>query len=91
MSKPKPPHDFDENPEWTEEDFRLARPADEMFDAERVALLVRQPGRPKGSTKADAKQQVALRLDRDVIERFKAAGPGWQTRMNEALRRAAGL
>lgn len=91
MSKINLPPDFDENPEWTEEDFRLARPASELFDAERVALLVRQPGRPKGSTKADAKQQVALRLDRDVIERFKAAGPGWQTRMNDALRRAAGL
>ncbi len=91
MSKPKPPRDFDENPEWTEEDFRVAHPASEVMAPERVALLVRQPGRPKGSTKADAKQQVALRLDRDVIEKFKAAGPGWQTRMNEALRRAAGL
>lgn len=91
MSRPKPPPDFDENPEWTEEDFRKARPASEVMSAAHLALLVRQPGRPKGSTKADAKQQVALRLDRDVIERFKAAGPGWQTRMNEALRRAAGL
>ncbi|MDM7957717.1 BrnA antitoxin family protein [Blastomonas sp.] len=91
MSQNNLPPDFDENPEWTEEDFRRARPASELFDAEHVALLVRQPGRPKGSTKADAKQQVALRLDRDVIERFKAAGPGWQTRMNDALRRAAGL
>lgn len=91
MNKTKLPQDYDDNPEWTEEDFRQARPASEFFDAERVALMVRQPGRPKGSTKADAKQQVALRLDRDVIERFKAAGPGWQTRMNDALRRAAGL
>lgn len=91
MNKTNLPQDYDDNPEWTDEDFRLARRASEIFDAERVALLVRQPGRPKGSTKADAKQQVALRLDRDVIERFKAAGPGWQTRMNDALRRAAGL
>lgn len=91
MSKTHLPTDHDENPEWTEEDFRLARPASKFLDADRVALLVRQPGRPKGSTKADAKQQVALRIDRDVIERFKAAGPGWQTRMNDALRRAAGL
>ena len=32
-----------------------------------------------------------LRLDPDVVERFKADGEGWQTRMNEALRKAAGL
>ncbi|AIT08208.1 hypothetical protein MC45_12425 [Sphingomonas taxi] len=38
-----------------------------------------------------AKQQVTLRLDPDVVERFRADGPGWQGRMNAALRRAAGL
>jgi uncharacterized protein (DUF4415 family) len=37
--------------------------------------------------KADAKQQITLRLDRDVIERFRATGPGWQARINEALKR----
>jgi uncharacterized protein (DUF4415 family) len=37
------------------------------------------------------KQAVKLRLDRDVIESFKSSGPGWQSRMNEALRKAAGL
>ena len=30
-------------------------------------------------------------LDQDVVARFKASGPGWQTRMNRALREAAGL
>ena len=30
--------------------------------------------------------QVAIRFDRDVLSVFRAAGPGWQTRMNEALR-----
>ncbi len=38
-----------------------------------------------------AKRQVTLRLDPEVIERFRADGPGWQGRMNEALRKAAGL
>lgn len=37
------------------------------------------------------KVPVSLRLDPDVVARFKAHGPGWQTRMNEALRRAVGL
>jgi uncharacterized protein (DUF4415 family) len=37
------------------------------------------------------KQAIKLRLDSEVIERFKAGGPGWQSRMNEALRKAVGL
>ena len=39
----------------------------------------------------NAKEQVSLRLDRDVLDHFQEAGPGWQERINEALRRAAGL
>jgi len=34
---------------------------------------------------------VSLRLDEEVLDKFKADGPGWQTRINEALRKAAGL
>lgn len=37
------------------------------------------------------KRQVTLRLDAQVLDRFRADGPGWQTRINEALRKAAGL
>ena len=48
----------------------------------------RKPGRPAGSVKADRKRQVALRLDPDVLEHFRATGPGWQSRINEALRKA---
>ena len=46
--------------------------------------------RERGAQKAPTKQQVTLRLDPDVLAKFKAAGPGWQSRINEALRRAAG-
>jgi uncharacterized protein (DUF4415 family) len=35
-------------------------------------------------------EQVTLRLDRDVLEFFQADGPGWQERINQALRKAAG-
>lgn len=38
-----------------------------------------------------AKRQVTLRLDPDVIDRFRAEGPGWQGWMNAALRKAVGL
>ncbi len=37
------------------------------------------------------KQLISLRLDPEVIEFFRATGDGWQTRMNEALRKSAGL
>lgn len=43
----------------------------------------RGPGRPAGS---GAKQQVAIRLDRDLLETLRAGGAGWQTRVNDALR-----
>lgn len=38
----------------------------------------------------NARELVSLRIDREVLEHFQADGPGWQDRINEALRRAAG-
>jgi uncharacterized protein (DUF4415 family) len=37
-----------------------------------------------------AKEMVSLRIDRDVLDYFQEAGPGWQDRINAALRKAAG-
>ena len=37
------------------------------------------------------KELVSLRIDQDVLEHFQADGPGWQDRLNAALRKAAGL
>jgi uncharacterized protein (DUF4415 family) len=34
---------------------------------------------------------VTIRLDSDVLEKFRAGGPGWQSRINDILRKAAGL
>ena len=36
------------------------------------------------------KEMVSLRIDKDVLEHFQEGGPGWQDRINEALRKAAG-
>ena len=47
-----------------------------------------QRGRPKAAV---TKVSTTIRLDPDVVEAFKAQGPGWQSRMNDALRKAAGL
>ena len=46
-------------------------------------------GRPP--LRETAKRQVTLRLDHDVVETFRASGAGWQSRINEALRKAAHL
>jgi uncharacterized protein (DUF4415 family) len=37
------------------------------------------------------KEMVSLRIDRDVLDFFQEGGPGWQDRINAALRKAAGL
>jgi uncharacterized protein (DUF4415 family) len=44
-------------------------------------------GRPPQG--AAAKQSIALRIDPDVLAAFKAQGPGWQSRMQATLKRAA--
>ena len=75
-----------ENPEWTDEDFARAKPLDAFPD---LARLVRQ-GRP-ALTEAERKQRVTIYLDRDVVERLKEGGKGWQTRANARLRKALGL
>lgn len=79
--------EHDDNPEWTEADFARARPAADVLPPDFVAAY-RGRRRPMGSVKADAKQQITLRLDRDVIERVRATGPGWQARINDLLKRA---
>lgn len=45
-------------------------------------------GRPLSE---NPKQAVSLRLDQDVVEYFKKSGPGWQSRVNAALRKHAKL
>jgi uncharacterized protein (DUF4415 family) len=46
---------------------------------------------PKAAAIPSGKDLVSLRLDRDVLEYFQDEGPGWQERINAALRKAAGL
>jgi len=45
---------------------------------------------PKKSAVPGIKEQVTLRIDQDVLEHFQSGGPGWQDRINDALRKAAG-
>jgi uncharacterized protein (DUF4415 family) len=45
---------------------------------------------PKSTALPGVKEQVSLRIDQDVLEHFREGGQGWQERINEALRKAAG-
>ena len=46
---------------------------------------------PKSTAVPEGKEMVSIRLDRAVLEHFQEDGPGWQDRINAALRKAAGL
>jgi uncharacterized protein (DUF4415 family) len=73
--------DPDDAPELTDEWFATA-------DLYQAGKLIRRGGRPKKST---PKEAVSIRLDADVVAHFREEGPGWQSRINAALRKAAGL
>lgn len=77
-----------EAPEVTDEQIGQAKPFAEVFPALADAMRRNAVGRPKTE---NPKVAVSLRLDPEIVARFKASGPGWQTRMNDALREAAGL
>jgi uncharacterized protein (DUF4415 family) len=51
-----------------------------------VTATIAAVRRTRGPNKSPTKEQVAIRLDRDVLGAFRAGGTGWQTRMNAALK-----
>lgn len=59
------------------------RPASDEELRAGIEAARRGRGRPAGT---GTKEQVAIRIDRDVLAAFRAGGAGWQTRMNDALR-----
>ncbi len=77
-----------DNPELTDEQIRELRPFREVFPDLAAAIDKKLAGRPKSD---NPKRAISIRLDAEVIDRFKATGDGWQSRMNEALRKAVGL
>ena len=81
--------DDEDTPAWTDDQLdraelavggKVVRPA--------TGTLTRAGRPPLGAT---AKRQVTLRLDPDVLARFREDGPGWQGRINAALRKVVGL
>jgi len=87
--KPLPPvWNDDDLPEWTEDQWDRAeiRHGDTVIRPASGTLTKR--GRPRS---ANPKQQVTLRLDAVVLEKFRSMGPRWQSRINAELRKALGL
>ena len=73
------PEEYEDIPELTDEWFDKA----EFAVGGKVVRPAKRPGRPKSLA---TKTLIALRLDPDVIERFRATGRGWQSRINQVLR-----
>ena len=69
------PEEYEDIPELTDEWFAQA----DLYHGNK---LIRR-GRPKTE---QPKKQVTIRLDADVLDGLRSTGPGWQTRVNEALR-----
>ena len=74
-----------ENPEWTAEDIRRARPLLEVLPKETMEAVRRYRGQ-RGPQKTPTKELISLRVDRDLVAAYRATGAGWQRRASEALR-----
>lgn len=74
-----------ENPEWTAEEIRQARPLMDVLPKETAEAVRRYRGQ-RGPQKSPTKELVSLRVDREVVAAYRATGSGWQKRANEALR-----
>jgi uncharacterized protein (DUF4415 family) len=75
-----------DNPPLTEEFWKRARPATKAMPE-----FIARWRKWRGQQKAPVKKLVSLRLDPDIIDHFRATGPGWQGRINDALRKVARL
>lgn len=86
--KPNPELLDDDNPEWTAGDFAKARPASEVLPHIFSEKIAKEMLKPRGRPRIEfPKERINIRLSHEVIEHFKLAGDGWQTRIDAALRK----
>jgi uncharacterized protein (DUF4415 family) len=77
--------DPDDAPEWDDEDFRKA----ELKIGDEVVRPATGTYAKRGRPRLDKpKTLVTLRLDPDVLARLRESGPGWQSKVNEILKKA---
>jgi len=72
--------------ELTREDMKSFRPAAEVLPQELLAVLPKRKPGQRGAQKMPTKEPVTVRYSRDVLEYFRSTGPGWQTRIDSALK-----
>ncbi len=77
--KPNPELIDQDNPEWTDEMVKQSV----RFNALPGSLQTKLRGRPKAET---PKERITIRFSPEVLEKFRATGDGWQTRMDAALK-----
>ena len=68
-----------DSPELTDAELATMRPFSQVFPE--LAATIRKRGPVK------TKESVSIRLDFDVVEKLRASGPGWQSRVNDVLRK----
>jgi uncharacterized protein (DUF4415 family) len=71
-----------DNPEWTEADFARAHGPESLSEHELAAFP-----RTREALERQGKVPISIRLDPEVLAHFRAGGRGWQTRINEMLKR----
>ena len=77
-----------DSPELIDEELASLRPAREVLPPAIFDALTRRKTGQRGPQKAPTKTLVSIRLDQDILDRFKAGGAGWRSRINNALRKA---
>ena len=77
--------DPEDAPEWSDDVFERAA----IYEGDKLIRPAQGTLTRRGRPRLDnPKRQVTLRLDAEVLDGFRETGPGWQGRINEALRKA---
>ncbi len=83
MNKHKAEHSDADSPEWTVEDSARAVP----FEQLPASLKKTLSSRTRGPQKSPTKKAVSIRLSESVLEYYRSQGAGWQTRLDNDLKK----
>lgn len=75
------------NPEWTAKDFQKAKAPEKVLDPK----TLQQFRKVRGPQKSPTKVPISIRLSPDVISHYKSKGEGWQSKIDDDLRKIAKL
>ncbi len=81
-NRTKPGTPDDDNPEWTQADFARSIP----FSGLPASLQQKLRKHTRGPQKSPTKVAISIRLSKDVVDKLRETGDGWQSRVDDALR-----